>query len=317
VPTSTARFISYDLRPAKQSERRILVDLLKIGGDSGLHIDTYRYVGMGANRFYDFLLLHKYLGISNMTSLEHDPDMFKRAEFNVPYGFINLEQKTAAEFIGADHAVPASIYWLDYDGGIGGELLADIASFSTKLKLGDFCFVTVAGEAPKVVQSVSSADRLIWLKESLAEMAGDITIEDAEKTSFHRAVHKALFAAFRNAFSPRREGKFVPLLQVTYTDSLRMVTVGGAFLADGMGIQYRERVKRVMPFLNTVEPVLYGIKSLHLTERERVLFDKAVTSGPRRQKEKRSLKGLGFSNADLMAYKDLVRYLPRYVETIV
>ncbi len=60
---STARFISYDLRPAKQSERTILLDLLRLTSDSGLNITGYRYVGMGANRFYDFLLMHKYLGL--------------------------------------------------------------------------------------------------------------------------------------------------------------------------------------------------------------------------------------------------------------
>src|SRR4051794_25050618 len=89
-PRSTARFIPYDLRPAKQSERKILVDLLKTGGDIGLPIGDYRYVGMGANRFYDFLMLHKHLGICSMVSLEHDPKMFKRAAFNVPYNFIDV-----------------------------------------------------------------------------------------------------------------------------------------------------------------------------------------------------------------------------------
>ena len=182
---------------------------------------------------------------------------------------------------------------------------------------GRICFVTVAGDSPRVVESRRAAERLAWLKDTLAEMAGDITIEDMERNSFHHAVHKALIAAFRNAFSPRREGKFVPLLQVVYSDSLRMVTVGGVFISDGLAVQYRDRVKRVMPFLNTIDPVLYRIKSLHQTERERALFDRAVTSGSRRRSEKGLLKGLGFSEEDLKAYKDLVRYLPRYVETIV
>ena len=79
---STASFISYDLRPSKQSERRILLDVLKIAGDCGLPISDYRYVGMGANRFYDFLLIHRYIGIRNMVSLEHDPIMYKRSIFN-------------------------------------------------------------------------------------------------------------------------------------------------------------------------------------------------------------------------------------------
>ena len=171
-----------------------------------------------------------------MISLEHDPEMFKRAEFNVPYGFIELYPKSAAQFIDQDDAAPPSIYWLDYDGGIGGEILADIASFATKLKLNDYCFVTVAGVAPGVTDNKNSSDRLAWVQDTLGEMAGDVTLEDAEKNNFYRVVHKCLSAAFRHAFAPRREGTFVPLLQVVYTDTLRMVTVGGAFLAAGTAV---------------------------------------------------------------------------------
>jgi len=272
---------------------------------------------MGANRFYDFLLLHKYLGLSKMISLEHDPEMFKRAKFNVPYGFIELHPKKAAEFIDQDDAVPPSIYWLDYDGGIGGEILADIASFATKLKINDFCFVTVAGVPPGVSDNKNSSDRLAWLQDTLGEMAGDVTLEDAEKNNFHRAVHKSLIAAFRHAFAPRTEGTFIPLLQVVYTDTLKMVTVGGAFLAPGTAVDYRAKVNRVMPFLNTSDPVIYWIQSLHLTERERALFDRAVTSKSRRPAERAALTRLGFGRDDFDAYRDLVRYLPRYVETIV
>ena len=315
--SSSARFVSYDLRPAKQTERRILVDILKFGGDCGLPIDRYRYVGMGANRFYDFLLLHKYLGISTMTSLEHDPEMFKRAVFNVPYGFIEVQEKSAAAFVGEDSGEAPSIYWLDYDGGIGPNVTGDISSFSAKLKVGDFCFVTVFGGPPRVLDQQNDNGRLIWLQDNLGDLAGDLLIEDVERSNFPNAVHKLLIAAFRNAFAPRRDGIFVPLLQVEYSDSTPMVTVGGAFLTLGQAIQYRSNLKRTLPFLNTTDAVMYQIRSLHLTERERALFDRAVTSTSRKRVEKNTLNKLGFRSAEIAAYKDLVRYLPRYVETIV
>jgi hypothetical protein len=315
--SSTARFISYDLRPAKQSERRILIDILKIGGDCGLPIDQYRYVGMGANRFYDFLLLHKYLGISTMTSLEHDPEMFKRAVFNVPYGFIDVQEKSAAAFVGEDSAEAPSIYWLDYDGGIGPDVVGDISSFSSKLKIGDFCFITVFGGPPRVLEQENDQGRLVWLQDNMGDLAGEIVLEDVERSNFTKAIHKLLIAAFRNAFSPRRDGVFVPLLQVEYSDSTPMVTVGGALLSDGQAVNYRSKIKRALPFLNTTEAVMYHIKSLNLTERERVLFDRAVTSPSRRRVERNALKRLGFKADQIAAYKDLVRYLPRYVETIV
>lgn len=314
---STASFISYDLRPAKQSERRILLDILKIAGDCGLPITEYRYVGMGANRFYDFLLIHKYLGITSMVSLEHDPIMFKRAVFNCPYSFVDVQEKTAADFIAADQFNIPSILWLDYDGGIGTRIVRDIASLSTKLKVGDFCFVTVFGGPPRALDRENSQARLVWFQDQLGDIALDVSLTDLERATFPNAVHKVLMAAFRNAFSVRRDGKFVPFLQITYADSLPMITVGGGLLADGQALSLKRRIKGVLPFLSTEQASLYEIKSLHLTERERVLFDKAATRPTKRSSERNQLKKLGFRDAEIAAYKDLIRYLPRYVETIV
>lgn len=313
---STARFISYDVRPAKQSERMILVDLLKIAGDCGLPMNQYRYVGMGANRFYDFLLVHRYIGIKNMLSLEHDPGMYKRALYNVPYKFINVWNKSSEEFIAEDSSECPTIFWLDYDGGIGPHILRDILSFSSKMKLGDFCFVTVYGGPPSVVDNVNDEERWLWLRDNLGDAALSLAREDSEKKRFPNAVHKILMASFRSSFSPRSEGLFFPFLQVVYTDSKPMVTVGGAFLRDGQVTDYRNKIKHALPFLaGKSQP--YEIRSLHLTERERALFDRAVTAKDRRSKERRELKKLGFREPEIAAYEDLVRYLPRYVETIV
>lgn len=314
---STANFISYDLRPCKQSERRMLLDLLKIAGDCGLPIPQYRYVGMGANRFYDFLLIHKYLGISKMVSLEHDPVMFKRAEFNCPYSFIELHGRTTTDFIVGDTFEDPSILWFDYDGGIDPSITYDIASLSAKLKVGDFCFVTVFGGPPRALDRESDQNRLAWFQDQIGDVANEVTLADVERFAFSKAVHKVLVAAFRNAFSVRRDGRFLPFLQVKYADSAPMITVGGGLLTDGQALSFSRRVKEVLPFLMAREPILYDIKALHLTERERILFDRATTKPTKKSSEHNQLKKLGFRDVELKAYKDLIRYLPRYVETMV
>ncbi len=180
MPRSTAGFISYDLRPSKQSERRILLDVLKIAGDCGLPIREYRYVGMGANRFYDFLLIHKYLGLNNMVSLEHDPAMYRRALLNKPYNFIDVQNRNAAAFIEADDFIEPCVLWLDYDGGIGPHVVRDISSAALKLKVGDFCFVTVYGGPPKLLEPMSDPERLAWLQDNLGDVAGDIQLADVQ-----------------------------------------------------------------------------------------------------------------------------------------
>jgi hypothetical protein len=314
---STAKFISYDLRPAKQSERGMLVDVLKIGGDCGLGIREYRYVGMGANRFYDFMLLHKYLGVRDMVSLEHDEDMYARAVYSVPYRFIDVRHTTVIEFLANDRTDKPEILWLDYDGGIGPDIVADIMNMAGRLKQGDFCFITVSGPPPRVLDRSSDAERLTHIRETMGDVAGEVTLEDVERSSFPLAVHKILYAAFRNAFATRRDGTFVPLVQVEYADSMPMVTLGGALLSDGAASAYRRRMKLAFPYLSTDVPRLYDIRSFNLTERERSLFDRASTAQTKRSPEWNALKKLGFKEADFKAYNELIRYLPRYVETIV
>ena len=315
---STAHFISYDLRPAKQSERTILLDLLRLASDAGLPIKNYRYVGMGANRFYDFLLMHKYLGITNMVSVEHDPVMFQRAQFNCPYSFIDVQNTTTEEFITSDRFEDPTIVWFDYDGGIGTTIIEDIMSLGTKLKVGDLCFVTVYGGPPGILSRKNTTERYEWIKEELGDIGASVLKEDVENSTFVRAVHKILVAAFRFAFAARREGRFSPLLQVKYSDSSPMITVGGGLFADGTALDLKRRLRDAMTFLDVQDKTFYEIKSLHLTDRERVLFDLVATRPTRRRRtEINQLKKIGFSDEDIAAYRDLIRHLPRYVESIV
>ncbi|WP_019661560.1 MULTISPECIES: O-methyltransferase [Stenotrophomonas] len=311
---STARFIAYDLRPAKQSERGLLVDVLKVAGDCGIPIRDYKYIGMGANRFYDFLMLHKHLGVKAMVSLEHDAQMYERAMYNVPYRFIEVRNESVLGFLQNVRSARRELLWLDYDGGIGPEVVADIASVATRAKPGHFCFVTVSGHPPRVIESASAADRLTHLQENLGDFSGGVRVADTEKSSFATAVHKILVAAFKNAFPGDAENEFVFLLQVEYSDSMPMVTVGGGLLPVAKAKKVRKALSSSLPFLP--QGSMYRIRSFHLTERERALFDRAVT-GDEASPEHETLELLGFKEPDLRAYSELVRYLPRYVEAAV
>ena len=129
---SSANYISYDLRPAKQSERRILLEVLRAASKCSALIGDYRYIGMGANRFYDFLLMHKYLGVSEMISLERDKKMYKRAKYNCPYGFIEVLNKSTSTFIASDPFLKNSIVWFDYDGGLSANVIEDVAEIGRR-----------------------------------------------------------------------------------------------------------------------------------------------------------------------------------------
>ena len=310
---SSARVVSYDLRPAKQTERRILLDFVALGGACGYELSGYRYVGMGANRFYDYLLLHRYLGIHNMVSLEHDPDMFERARFNAPYGFIEVREESTAEFIQRDKFDVRSIYWFDYDGAIGKEVVADIYSLGTAVSPGDFIFVTVNGGRPGAVSGMNSTQRVDWYTETFGDVANQIQSEDCENKAFKHSVHKLLCAAFRHAFAVAADVFSMPL-QIFYRDGTQMVTVGGCYLKEADHEIFLSKCQQELPFLNVKGDDPYSILPLSLSERERQVFDLAATG---RQEALDQLRSIGFDDGDVDRYRELIRYIPRYVETIV
>jgi hypothetical protein len=157
---STAKFVSYDLRPAKQTERRLLLDFLRCASEVGLTISDYRYVGMGGTMFYDFHLIHRFLGVNRMISLERDPAMHPRSAFNRPFEFITVSNESVADFLARDRDETVTIYWLDYDDGLGPEITADITSLGTRLKIGGFAFVTVYAEPPRILEALKPEQRL-------------------------------------------------------------------------------------------------------------------------------------------------------------
>ena len=316
-PQSSAKFVSYDLRPAKQCERRLMLESFYTAMEAGLGVTNYRYVGMGGNRFYDFVLMHKYLGIDEMVSVEHDRGMFARAKFNKPYQFIQVVCKSAGEFISADRYAGNTIYWLDYDGRLRQEIVQDIASLVPTLTVGDFVFVTVCAEVPPYVESSGASERLVELRDRFGDLAYSLKLGDMEKAEFNEAVHKILRAAFQNAFVYRREGLFRPFFQVEYADGVDMMTYGGIFATKGDGKAFVDLLKDKVPFLQGPPKARYRIKKIDLTEKERSLFDLAVTANQPDTTERLQLKSLGFRAAEFRRYGELLRYHPRYVETLV
>ena len=314
---STAKFVSYDLRPSKQIERKMILDSLSAAMESGFSISDYRYVGMGGNRFYDFVLMHKFLGIKKMVSLEHDSYLMPRVMYNRPYKFIKVENVDVQSFLAGDSFSGNTIYWMDYDGSIKSDITRDVASLAPRVKPRDFVFVTMCAEPPRWIQSMKSAGRLEEIRERFGALAGTLTTNKVENSNFRLAVHAIVEASFRNAFVVRHNGVFLPFFQVNYRDGREMFTFGGVFASSRDCERYSKILKLKMPFLLDDAPKKYSIKKFDLTERERALFDQAATSVRSNAREIGEIGRLGFGRNDLARYRELLRFHPRYVETFL
>ena len=73
--------INYLLRPSKQVERKLFVEMFLKLAQVGYDVPSYTYVGLGSVYFADFLLFNKYLYIDNMICVEH-ADIPNRMKFN-------------------------------------------------------------------------------------------------------------------------------------------------------------------------------------------------------------------------------------------
>ena len=86
-------------RPKKQIERKMLIEFLQnIQHKLNINLSEYQYIGLGSIYYYDFILFHKYLNISDMISLD-DKDYPKRFEFNKPFDFIEYKNISTSEFL--------------------------------------------------------------------------------------------------------------------------------------------------------------------------------------------------------------------------
>ena len=65
--------INYMLRPMKQIERKITIEILQELQEKISNFDNYRYIGMGSIYYYDYILFHKYLKIDKYTSIDNKP----------------------------------------------------------------------------------------------------------------------------------------------------------------------------------------------------------------------------------------------------
>ena len=104
--------VPYDLRPAKQIERRMLVDGFQRLAQAGFPIRDYQYTGFGSLYFVDFVLFHKLLGIHRMLTVEHDQSLADRVEFNRPFDCVEIAMKSAGEVIPSLARDLRHILWL-------------------------------------------------------------------------------------------------------------------------------------------------------------------------------------------------------------
>lgn len=226
---------AYHLRPNKAVDRNLFVEgLVHLG--KMIDISNYRYIGFGSYEFDEFKSIYRTLGIEDLHSIEMDSDVFRRQQFNKPYSYIQLFNKTCGEYFDEDYDnARHSIVWADFsEANKKHSQCQDIANICNKMQRGDVIRITLNANPTgistggKEISDVPPDERKKFrfdaLKKELNEYFPDgVSEEDITKNRYPKmllkVIKKAVYKDLDNDLSA------CPLCSYVYSDNTQMMTV--------------------------------------------------------------------------------------------
>lgn len=302
----------YELRPAKQVERRMLIDAFQKLARAGFDIPNYRYTGMGSFYFVDFTLFHKLLGISKMLSAEHSGKIRKRVRFNQPFGFVNIEMKPIGDLIASLSKDERHIVWLDYDQVLWRGHLEDIYLAASHLSVGSILLVTVDVEPPIKQEEDPKRWKEYYEEEATEYLGVGIKLKEFSRSNLARLnaqiISRAIVAGL--AF---REVEFFPLFSFKYRDGHQMLSVGGMIGSESerLKINGSELIKTSYTRFS-LESEPYEIRVPRVTRKERLYLDSVMPCS-----DKWKPKDFELSSEEILAYREIYRFFPAYAELLL
>jgi hypothetical protein len=239
-PSDSFKQFNYSLRPSKQVERRMMIEVLSRLSSPRFPISSYRYLGMGSIYYVDFVLFHKHLFIEDMICIEWS-DIPKRMVFNKPFKFIKLRLQPLSGYIPRIARTKLHLAWLDYDRPLDPDMLQDIDGCLRYLAPKSVFVVTIDArpKLPPDAEEVRDIDlatltakqreELVvtnyrkWFGPYLEAKITRLSVSGTEvATLFHAVVAERIRETLAN-----RQLRFIQLFNYVYRDGAPMLTVGG------------------------------------------------------------------------------------------
>jgi hypothetical protein len=324
---SSSYRVQYDMRPAKQVERRMIIDALQRLAAAGFPIAHYQYTGFGAIYFIDFVLLHKLLGLNKLLSLEHEANLESRVMFNRPFSCIRVRMAPASSEIPNLSRDVRHIVWLDYDGVLHKDFLSDIQSATTILPAGSMLLVTVDVEPPEdydyktVEPDFDSSKEVLGPKHwrryfehhASAFLRLGLSDDDFAKSRLILRSTEILKAAFTKSIVARSELRFLPMFNFAYKDSHSMLTMGGMIAGPAEKRQLQtSSIGDTVYYRDDFESPPFEIRVPSLTRKERSYLDREMPC-----EDGWVPKDFTLASEDVLAYRDIYRFLPAFAEILL
>ena len=304
--------VAYDLRPAKQVERRMLLDFFRRLSGAGTPVESYHYTGMGSIHFIDHILFHKFLGIDKLVSVERDDDIERRTRFNQPFSSVQIEIMEIGEYIPRLQSDAKHIVWLDYDYRLSQDMIKDVRACGATLAIDSFVLVTVDVEPPKDSRGASDNFASYW------GAASNLWVpswknNDFTRSKLHLRARDLIANAFREGTSGRPNVEPIPCFYFVYADGHRMATLGVQI----GGPQQACRLQKIKAsgadyLVLDFSGQPFQIDVPVLTRRERPLLEGAVPAG-----DYHRVRNTGVGEEEFRKFEKIYRFLPSYGELLL
>jgi hypothetical protein len=307
------RKVPYDLREAKQVERRMLIDAFQRLTTAGFSIADYQYTGMGSIYFFDFALFHKYLGIRHMLSVEISKKIEKRVKFNKPYGNIEIRIDPIGKVIPDLSRDRRHILWLDYDSVIRADYTRDAVAALSSLPTGSIVLVTVDAEPPGKEDTGPKEWREYFAAEVsdyLPRVATDETYARSNLISLNTEILDNVIA---RGMRSRSEAEFCRMFNFTYKDGHQMLTVGGMICApEDKRRLLAAGLNTTVYYRDTLAAAPCELRIPRFTRKERLHLDWAMPCADGWLPDE-----FETTAEDINTYRDVYRFLPSYAELVL
>jgi hypothetical protein len=312
-PTGSYLEVSYDLRPAKQVERRMIIDVLQRMTAAGFQIRDYQYTGLGSIYFVDFILFHRLLGLQRLLSVEHDARIEKRIEFNRPFGLVETQLMPIGDVIPTLGTEQKHLLWLDYDYVLDQGMVIDTTNAAYHLSAGSVLLITVDLKQPAGHESPAACMEY-YKDEAGGYFEAGWSGDDFTQSALPMTVSRILMNAIRNGTSGRSGVRCFSLFRFLYQDGAHpMLTIGGLIGADGEKSQLDRCDFSDIDFVrrdDTSPP--YRIVVPRLTRKERIYLDQFMPCAAGWVPDDFEL-----SREEALHYRSIYRYNPWYAELLL
>jgi hypothetical protein len=303
------REIDYRIRPAKNVERKMLLEICSRMG-AVEDMSSYRYVGMGSIYFVDFSLFHRAFGIDSMISLEGREGLMERCEWNRPFDCIEVRPTSVEAALAELRSEVPTIMWLDYEDKLDAPILSQLTEACEVLAPRSILIATINASPDALGSRVRNFHRRFGRRDAgivkTDEDLGKVKLRELNYRYMQRAVDEAVTTrAIRDGIAQRQLAHF------TYRDGADMLTVAWLLYRDDEAGQIEDSCGfDNLPFVRDGDDP-FDIAVPKLTYRERLALDRLLPEGDIDHPPG------SISPDDAKAYSLLYRQMPVYVDAVI